>query len=204
VDATADTLARMEGAAGSLLFSSGMAAIVTSMLTFVKSGDHMVSLIVSSMFALVLESPSQKDGYAFIAQEMSKLISPIPCRIASLSLLQSFTFSFFPPPPSLSPYLFLFHLCPSSSSTSACLPPLPPLVFRLYLHSSSPLLFSTPPSLLIPLPQVACQPCYGGVNLFTSHILEKMGVEVTWVKGNSIEQYKQAVKANTKVKYTNL
>ena len=44
VDAAADTLARMEGAAGSLLFSSGMAAIVTSMLTFLKTGDHMVSL----------------------------------------------------------------------------------------------------------------------------------------------------------------
>lgn len=67
MDAAADTLARMEGAAGSLLFSSGMAAIVTSMLTFVKSGDHMVNLIVSSMLALVLESPSQKDGYVFIS-----------------------------------------------------------------------------------------------------------------------------------------
>ena len=44
VDAAANTLARLEGAAGSLLFSSGMAAIVTSMLTFLKSGDHVVSL----------------------------------------------------------------------------------------------------------------------------------------------------------------
>ena len=44
VDAAANTLARLEGAAGSLLFSSGMAAIVTSMLTFLKSGDHIVSL----------------------------------------------------------------------------------------------------------------------------------------------------------------
>ena len=44
VDAAADTLARLEGAAGSLLFSSGMAAIITSMLTFLKSGDHVVSL----------------------------------------------------------------------------------------------------------------------------------------------------------------
>ena len=30
--------------------------------------------------------------------------------------------------------------------------------------------------------------------------LQKMGVELTWVKGSSIEQYKQAVKSNTKVR----
>ena len=30
--------------------------------------------------------------------------------------------------------------------------------------------------------------------------LQKIGVEVTWVKENSIEQYKQAVKSNTKVR----
>ena len=29
--------------------------------------------------------------------------------------------------------------------------------------------------------------------------LQKIGVEVTWVKENNIEQYKQAVKSNTKV-----
>ena len=29
--------------------------------------------------------------------------------------------------------------------------------------------------------------------------LQKIGVEVTWVKENNIEQYKQAVKGNTKV-----
>ena len=44
VDAAADTIARLEGAVGSLLFSSGMAAIVTSMLTFLQTGDHIVSL----------------------------------------------------------------------------------------------------------------------------------------------------------------
>ena len=29
-----------------------------------------------------------------------------------------------------------------------------------------------------------------------------MNVELTWVKGSSIEQYKQAVKSNTKVRQT--
>ena len=50
-------------------------------------------------------------------------------------------------------------------------------------------------------PQVISQPCYGGVNLFMNY-LQKIGVEVTWVKENNIEQYKQAVKGNTKVMCT--
>ena len=58
-------------------------------------------------------------------------------------------------------------------------------------------LFPPPPFILYP-PQVISQPCYGGVNLFMNY-LQKIGVEVTWVKENNIEQYKQAVKGNTKV-----
>ena len=37
------TIAELEGTEASLLFSSGMAAITTSLLTFVKAGDHIVA-----------------------------------------------------------------------------------------------------------------------------------------------------------------
>ena len=43
MDAAADVIARLEGAEGSLLFSSGCAAISACMTNFAKSGDHMVS-----------------------------------------------------------------------------------------------------------------------------------------------------------------
>ncbi len=44
VDTAAECIACLEGAAGSLLFSSGCAAISTCMTTFAKNGDHMVSV----------------------------------------------------------------------------------------------------------------------------------------------------------------
>ena len=137
VDAAADTLARMEGAAGSLLFSSGMAAIVTSMLTFLKTGDHMVSLrSVQGRQKLVYNK---------------KLLSSVPCDVLgilllsllflSFSLFLLFLFStfFFPPPtflffssflsfslfffPLLLPPGLPFLLLPSLVSLSAFLPP---------------------------------------------------------------------------------
>ena len=47
--------------------------------------------------------------------------------------------------------------------------------------------------------QVACQPCYGGVNSFSKLILQNLGIEISWVKGNSVEEYRKAVQKNTKV-----
>lgn len=41
-DSASCVLARLEGAAGSLLFSSGCAAITTTLFSFLKAGDHMV------------------------------------------------------------------------------------------------------------------------------------------------------------------
>ena len=52
-----------------------------------------------------------------------------------------------------------------------------------------------PPSWL----QVLCQPVYGGVNATVDKILVKLGLEVTYIKGNSLEEYKKAIKPNTKV-----
>ena len=43
-----------------------------------------------------------------------------------------------------------------------------------------------------------CQPVYGGVNCTIDNILLKLGIEVTYIKGNSIEEFKQAIKENTK------
>ena len=43
MDAAADVIKRLEGAEGTLLFSSGCGAISSCMLTFVKAGDHMVT-----------------------------------------------------------------------------------------------------------------------------------------------------------------
>lgn len=42
VDAAADVIARLEGASGTVLFASGCAAISTTLMTFLKSGDHAV------------------------------------------------------------------------------------------------------------------------------------------------------------------
>lgn len=89
VDAAAEVVSRLEGAKGSLLFSSGCAAISTCMITFANSGDHMV----------------------------------------------------------------------------------------------------------------VCQPVYGGVNSIIDKILVKLGLEVTYIKGNSIDEYKKAIKPNTKILY---
>ena len=72
--------------------------------------------------------------------------------------------------------------------------PLSPLSLPSLSHWRSSPFHSLPP-------QVISQPCYGGVNLFMNY-LQKIGVEVTWVKENNIEQYKQAVKGNTKVMCT--
>ena len=41
-DATADVIARLEGAKGTVMFASGCAAISTALITFLKSGDHVV------------------------------------------------------------------------------------------------------------------------------------------------------------------
>ena len=46
VDAAAEVIARLEGAKGTLLFASGCAAITTSLLSFAKAGDHIVSVCV--------------------------------------------------------------------------------------------------------------------------------------------------------------
>lgn len=42
VDAAASVITSLEGAAGTLLFSSGMSAIVTTLFTFLRAGDHAV------------------------------------------------------------------------------------------------------------------------------------------------------------------
>ena len=47
--------------------------------------------------------------------------------------------------------------------------------------------------------QVLCQPVYGGVNATVDKILVKLGLEVTYINGNSLEEYKKAIKPNTKV-----
>ena len=41
-DAAADVIAQLEGAAGTMLFSSGMAAINTTLFSYLKAGDHLV------------------------------------------------------------------------------------------------------------------------------------------------------------------
>lgn len=41
---------------------------------------------------------------------------------------------------------------------------------------------------------------YGGVNSLVDKLLVNFGIEVTYIKGNSIEEYKKAIKPNTKVK----
>ena len=54
VDAAAEVIARLEGAKGTLLFASGCAAITTSLLSFAKAGDHIVSLSFSLSLSLSL------------------------------------------------------------------------------------------------------------------------------------------------------
>ena len=83
VDAAANTLARLEGAAGSLLFSSGMAAIVTSMLTFLKSGDHVVSKSLGARQAIY--SAETDRLYLSFPYFLSSLLTPH--LFASFSLL---------------------------------------------------------------------------------------------------------------------
>ena len=43
-DAASHTLNNLEGGHGTLLFSSGMAAISTALMAVLKSGDHVVSM----------------------------------------------------------------------------------------------------------------------------------------------------------------
>lgn len=43
---------------------------------------------------------------------------------------------------------------------------------------------------------------YSGVRYVVGTFLSKFGVEVTWVDGSDVKQYKDAVKANTKVRTT--
>ena len=40
---------------------------------------------------------------------------------------------------------------------------------------------------------------YGGTNVALRDIISKLGVEVTWVKADSVEEYKKSVRSNTKV-----
>ena len=47
--------------------------------------------------------------------------------------------------------------------------------------------------------QVACCPVYGGTNGAIRSIISKLGVEVTWVKADSVEEFRKNVKSNTKV-----
>lgn len=44
-----------------------------------------------------------------------------------------------------------------------------------------------------------CQPVYGGVNSIVDKVLVQLGLEVTYITGNSIEDYRKAIKPNTKV-----
>ena len=41
-DAAADVIAQLEGAAGTMLFCSGMAAISACLFSYLKAGDHFV------------------------------------------------------------------------------------------------------------------------------------------------------------------
>jgi O-acetylhomoserine/O-acetylserine sulfhydrylase-like pyridoxal-dependent enzyme len=41
---------------------------------------------------------------------------------------------------------------------------------------------------------------YGGTNGSLRTIISKLGVEVTWVTSNSMEDYRKSVKSNTKVR----
>lgn len=47
--------------------------------------------------------------------------------------------------------------------------------------------------------QVINQPVYGGINAAVRTILSKLDVEVTWLEKSSMEDYRNAVKPNTKV-----
>ncbi|EDO41564.1 predicted protein [Nematostella vectensis] len=55
VDAAAQTLNALEGGVGTLLFSSGMAAISTALLSLLKAGDHVVApkIVYSGTLALL-------------------------------------------------------------------------------------------------------------------------------------------------------
>ena len=107
VDAAANTLARLEGAAGSLLFSSGMAAIVTSMLTFLKSGDHVVSKSLGARQAIVWRlMDSQSTILCSITATFPSPIS-FPLYLLPTSLP--------PSSPSSSPFI-----CSPSSTLSSC------------------------------------------------------------------------------------
>lgn len=48
--------------------------------------------------------------------------------------------------------------------------------------------------------QVINQPVYGGVNAAVRTILSKLDIEVTWLVESSMENYRNAVKENTKVR----
>jgi O-acetylhomoserine/O-acetylserine sulfhydrylase-like pyridoxal-dependent enzyme len=50
------------------------------------------------------------------------------------------------------------------------------------------------------LPQVINQPVYGGVNAAVRTILTKLDIEVTWLEKSSVENFRKAVKGNTKVR----
>ena len=106
-DSACDVIANLEGAAGSILFASGSAAISTVLFSFLKAGDHMVG----------------------------------------------------------------GHLSASLCTGSPCGCVL----------------------------QVISQPVYGGVNAAVKTILSKLDIEVTWLEESRVEDFKEAVKSNTKV-----
>ena len=77
VDAAASVITSLEGAAGTLLFSSGMSAIVTTLFTFLRAGDHAVSEALGEPAVI---SPVDVAGY------MSSLLWWIECICGGLSL----------------------------------------------------------------------------------------------------------------------
>lgn len=57
-DSACDVLAKLEGAAGSILFASGCAAITTTLFSFLKAGDHLVTILAKLLVYFVFYSKS--------------------------------------------------------------------------------------------------------------------------------------------------
>ncbi|PFX20326.1 Cystathionine gamma-synthase [Stylophora pistillata] len=95
VDAAAQTLNNLEGGQGTLLFSSGMAAITTALFSTLKSGDHVVGprMVYSGTLALFRNHLPRfgvectlVDG--FDVSSYRKAVKPnTKCRLLSLALL---------------------------------------------------------------------------------------------------------------------
>lgn len=81
VDAAASVITSLEGAAGTLLFSSGMSAIITTLFTFLRAGDHAVSEAeISLSEPAIISQMFPHTGY------MSSLLWWIECICRRLSL----------------------------------------------------------------------------------------------------------------------